>query len=347
VALIVIVAVLSGMLSAAVTLAVLRLQSQSLDVGPRVTISEESVTIQVAGKAVPAVVTVVTQDGAANPSYGSGFLYTADGYVVTTTHVVARATSLSVLLNNDPKRHDARVIDFDCETGLAVLKVDRVSGLPTLAWGDSAALRLGQTLVAVGGPLEERAVTQGVVSALHRSVVVSDPVNPLRDQTLPDTLQTSALISPGTSGGPILNAASQVVALSVSTFSSGQRIGFGLTSLSVRSDLDQILQTGQLVVPMLGAKTTDLDGPAAALRDLPAGSFIDNVTPGSPADRAGLKQGDVITQLDENRIDPAHPLGQVLRLRFKPAQRTAVTYSRGGTSSQVQLVLGGGHPVCG
>lgn len=346
-ALIVIVAVLSGMLSAAVTLAVLRLQSQSLDVGPRVTISEESVTIQVAGKAVPAVVTVVTQEGTVTPTYGSGFVYSADGYVVTTTHVIARATSLSVLLNNDPKRRDARVVDFDCETGLAVLKVDRVSSLPTLVWGDSTALRLGQTVIAVGGPLEERSVSQGVVSAVHRSLVVSDPVNPLRNQVLTDTMQTSAFISPGSSGGPILNAASQVVGLSVSSFSSGQRIGFGLTSQSLRSDLDQILQTGQLVVPTLGVRTTDLDGPAAALRDLPVGSLIESVTPGSPAERAGLKPGDVITQLDENRVDPAHPLGQVLRLDFKPSQRTAVTYVRGGSSSQVQLVLGGGHPVCG
>lgn len=346
-ALILIAAVVSGALAAGVTLAIVRLQSQSLDIGPRVTISEENVTIQVAGRAVPAVVTVLTHEGSVNPSYGSGFVYTADGYIVTTTHVIANAAGLSVLFNNDPRRHDARVIDFDCETGLAVLKVDRVSGLPTLPFGDSSALRLGQTLISIGGPLEERAVTHGVVSALHRSAVIDNPVNALRDVVVSDTVQTSAVIAPGSSGGPLLNAASQVVAVSVSAFSSGQRVGFGLASQSLRSDLDQILQTGQLVVPTLGVRATDLDSPTAALRDLPIGSVIDLVTTGSQAEKAGLKPGDVITQLDETRIDPAHPLGQVLRLRFKPGQRTAVTYFRNGTSIQVQLVLGGGHPVCG
>jgi S1-C subfamily serine protease len=350
VALILIAAITSGLVAAGVTLGVLQMQSrtnpQTLNLGSNVTISEDSAVTQVAARAVPAVVSVVTQDTGTTVSYGSGFLITSDGYIVTNLHVIANAPNLTVLFNNDPKSHPARVVDYDCQMRFAVLKVDQVSRLPTLALGDSSALKLGQTVVAVSGPLDRHSVARGIISAIHRDITVSDPLRPTRDLALSGTVQTTAPMTTGTSGGPLLNVAGQVVGVSVVALSGGDRVSFALSSVSIQPPLEQIVQTGQLIVPSVGATYTDLDTATAALRELPPGGLIRSVEPGGPADRAGIRPGDVVTQLNELRVDSAHPLGELLRAQLKPSQRVAVTFWHNGASSQVQLVLVGEHPSC-
>jgi putative serine protease PepD len=122
--------------------------------------------------------------------------------------------------------------------------------------------------------------------------------------------------------------------------------GFGLNVADITDDVQQILSSGQVVVSSLGATSTDLTQQAAALTGLPEGSQLITVDKGGPAANAGLQPGDVITQLDDVKLDAAHPLRLLLRSRFRPDQRVAVTYSRAGASTQVQLTLAGQHPVC-
>src|ERR1700676_5155573 len=122
--------------------------------------------------------------------------------------------------------------------------------------------------------------------------------------------------------------------------------GFGLNVADVQDDVQQILQTGQLVVSSLGATSTDLSPELATLSGLPVGSQLATVDKGGPADSAGLQAGDVITQLDDVKLDAAHPLRLLLRSRFHPNQRVTLTYSRASASSQVQLTLTGQHPTC-
>ncbi len=321
-----------------------RTNPQSVDIRPGATINEDSAIIQAAARARPAVVSIVT---AQSPQLqaGSGYLVTSDGYIVTSIDVIAGSTQLTVLLSSDAKLHDARLIDYDCQTAVAVLKIDQVSGLPTLAFGDPSATVNGQPVVAVAGPLTGGAVTRGIVSALHLPVTINDPTAPDKTVQLSDTIQTDATIGATTAGGPLLNVAGQVIGIAMQSASG--TTGYGLNTADIQDDVQQILQNGQVSVAWLGAATSDLSAQVAALRNLPEGSLIQSLTAGSPAAQAGLQPGDVITALDEVKLDPAHPLTLLLRSQFHVDQRVTVTFTRGGASSQVQLTLSAQHPTCG
>ncbi len=345
VAIVLIAVLLAGTVAAGVTYGVLRLQSrtnpQELNLGSRVQLTEESAIGQVTIRALPAVVTIVTDER--GQTYGSGFLVTTDGFIATSVAVVANSATLSVLLPGEGKRRDARVVDYDCATGVAVLKIDGVANLPTLSFGDSSALKVGQTVVALGGPYGETLATKGIVSAIHRSHTVVGTV-PRGPSFYSDTIQSDAAVDGSTSGGPLLNVGGQVVGMNVATGAAGG--AFALSSNSVQPVVEQIVQSGQLQVADLGVETTDLSPEQAALRGVPAGGLVLAVQAGSAAEAAGLKVGDVLTQIDDNKLDAAHPLIQLLRTRYKPAQRAVVSFTRGGASNQVELTLQGGRPVC-
>jgi putative serine protease PepD len=348
VALVVIAAIVSGAVSAGVTLAILRSQArtnpQTVDLGSNVRITEDSAIIQVADKAAPAVATVVT--GRATQGLGSAFLTTSDGYLVTNAHVVANATGLAVIFAGSSDKHDARLVDSDCRTDLAVLKVDNVANLPTLAFADVTTLRAGQSVIAVGSPLGQRAVSSGIISSLHRAVTVADPVALSTDRTYSDTIQSSAAIDPIGSGGPLLNVAGQVIGVTVAADSTTGLAGFAVSAADVRTEVEQIVRDGKLVLPDLGMVSRDLTSQDSALQGFPVGASVSSVTNGGPADLAGVKQGDIITAVDEVKLDDAHPLLQVLVNQFRPAQRVTLTLSRAGIATQVQATLGSQHPVC-
>jgi len=345
-------AVLAGLLATAivaagVTLAILRLQSrtntQQVNLRPGVTLTQDSAIVQAAAKGRPAVVSVVTQH---QPSVvrGSGYLATSDGYIVTSINVIAGANGMTVLVPGDSAPHAARLVDYDCQTGVAVIKIDRVSGLPTLAFADPTALVQGQVIVAVGGPVEGGAVTPGYVSAMHRVTAAKDPVNLGHMLQFSDTIQTNVAIDDGTSGGPLLNVSSQVIGISM--VSPTELAGFGLNVADIQDDVQQILSTGQVQVASLGATTSDVTPESAALGGLPEGAQLLIVEKGGPAASAGLQNGDVITQIDDVKLDSAHPLSLLLRSRFHASQRVTVTYTRGSSSTQAELTLTGQHPTC-
>ena len=339
----------TALVAAGVTLAVLQFQSrtntQQVNLRSGVTISEDSAIVQAAARARPAVVSVVTQQQPAI-SRGSGYLATTDGYIVTSVNVIAGAGGMTVLIQGDNKTHEARLVDYDCQTGVAVVKIDKVSGLPTLAFADPTALVQGQRTVAVGGPFEGGSVTPGYVSAMHRVVSIPNPSSSSQTIELSDIIQTSAAIDAGTAGGPLLNVGGQVIGIAMQSQPAAGANGFGLNVADIQDDVQQILQTGQVVVSSLGATSTDLSPELASLSGLPAGSQLVVVDKGGPAASAGLQAGDVITQLDDVKLDAAHPLRLLLRSRFHPNQRVTVSYTRGGASTQTQLTLTGQHPTC-
>jgi len=337
----------TALVAAGVTLLILRLESrtntQQVNLRPGVTLIQDSAIVQAAAKARPAVVSVVTQQ---QPTVvrGSGYLATSDGYIVTNINVIAGATGMTVLIPGDATAHDARLVDYDCQTGVAVIKIDKVSGLPTLAFADPTALVQGQVIVAVGGPVDGNAISPGYVSAMHRLASVRDPVNLGRTLQLSDTIVTNGPIDGGTSGGPLLNVGSQVVGIAID--SSSTVSGFGLNVADIQDDVQQILSSGQVVVASVGAVTTDVTPENAALNGLPEGSQVVSVDKGGPAAAAGLRAGDVITQIDDVRIDSAHPMSLLLRSRFHPNQRVTVTYTRAVASTQAELTLTSRHPTC-
>ena len=341
------ITLLAAVVAGGVTFGVLHFESrtntQTVDLHSGVTISEDSAIVQAASRAKPAVVSVVTSQQPLLQA-GSGYLITSDGYIVTSINVIAGAVSMTVLVSGDSKLHNARLVDYDCQTAVAVLKIDQVNGLPTLAFGDPAAVVGGQVLVAVAGPLDGGAVTRGIVSSLHRPLLVTDPVAPDRMVQISDTIQTDAVIDSSTTGGPLLNLAAQVIGIAMQ--GTPGATGYGLNTADIQDEVQQILQTGQVTVSSLGAATTDIDPQLAALRNLPEGSLVSSVSVDGPAAAAGLQPGDVITQLDDVKLDAAHPLALLLRSQFHVNQRVTVTYTRLGISSQVQLTLVGRHPTC-
>jgi putative serine protease PepD len=344
-----IAAVVAGLLvvalvSAGVSLAVLRYQSrtnpQQIDLRG-VTISEDSAIVKAAAKATPAIVSIVTKQPP-SVARGSGYLATSDGYVITNIDVISGATAMTILIPGEAKPHDARLVDYDCQTGVAVLKMDGVRSLPTLAFADPNALVQGQIVVAVSGPFDGSAITPAHVSAIHRLVASIDTVGGGRIVQYSDTIQISATIDRGTAGGPLLNVGGQVIGIAMAS----SRGGFGLAVADIIDDVQQIVSTGQVTVASIGATTTDLTPEVAALSGLPQGAQVVTLIKGGPAASAGLQVGDVITQIDDVKLDAAHPLSLLLRARFHGNQRVTATYLRGTSSQQAELTLTGQHPTC-
>jgi S1-C subfamily serine protease len=314
------------------------------------TLTEESAVINVAdqdGKAVVEIKTTVSSPDQFLQQelhgIGSGFIVRSDGYIVTNNHVVEGARLLQVILRDQAKTYDARVVGTSPDDDVAVLKVD-AQDLPALNWGDSSSLKVGQLAIAIGSPLgQQNSVTKGVISALHRSISVPDPTSGLTENIL-NAIQTDAQINPGNSGGPLLNSAGQVVGVNfaIEQAQAGPGLGFALDGNAARDIANQLIQTGHVNRPFLGVTYQQLDETAAAANALVVGAWVTDITAGSPAARAGIKVHDVITKVNSQAIDDLHPLKDVLR-QYAPGTRVSVTIYRGGKTQTLQVTLGT-HP---
>ncbi|TMC30841.1 MAG: PDZ domain-containing protein [Chloroflexi bacterium] len=313
-------------------------------------LTEESAVINVADQDGKAVVEIKTTISSADTfiqqeqhGIGSGFIVRSDGYIVTNNHVVENARQLQVVLRDQAKAYDARVVGTSPDDDVAVLKIDAQS-LPTLNFGDSSALKVGQLAIAIGSPLgQQNSVTKGVISALHRSISVPDPTTGNTENIL-NAIQTDAQINPGNSGGPLLNSAGQVVGVNfaIEQAQAGPGLGFALDGNAARDIANQLIQTGHVNRPFLGVTYQQLDETAAAANGLVVGALVTDITPGSPADHAGVKVHDVITKVNDQAIDDLHPLKDVLR-QYAPGTKVSVTVYRGGKNQTLQVTLGT-HP---
>ncbi len=233
---------------------------------------------------------------------GSGVIISPDGYILTANHVVDGAVNVKVTLH-DRRILNAKVIGVDKLTDLAVLKVD-TTGLPSIAWGDSTKLQPGQTVLAFGSPFGyfQFSVTRGIVSALNRpNPFADDPRKP------GGFIQSDAAINPGNSGGPLVDAHGELVGINtIIATNSGSfaGAGFAVPSQIARATAEQLIKHGKVDHGYLGIGMNDVTPDNAHFFNLPdaAGAIVSQVTPDSPAARAGLKQGDVITQLNGEKI---------------------------------------------
>ena len=313
-------------------------------------LTEESAVISVAdqdGKAVVEIKTTISSPDlilqTEQHGIGSGFIVRSDGYIVTNNHVVENARQLQVILRDGAKKFDARVIGTSPEDDVAVIKVD-AQNLPALSWGDSSALKVGQLAIAIGSPLgQQNSVTKGVISALHRFISIPNPSTGQVENIL-NAIQTDAQINPGNSGGPLLNSAGQVVGVNfaIEQAQAGPGLGFALDGNAARDIANQLIQTGHVNRPFLGVTYTQLDETAAAANGVVVGAVVTAITPGSPADRAGIKVHDVITKVNDQAIDDSHPLKDVLR-QYAPGTKVSITISRAGKNQTLQVALGT-HP---
>jgi putative serine protease PepD len=277
-------------------------------------------------RAYKGVVEITVSTDGAQQAQGSGFVYDSNGDIVTNQHVVAGASSISVRFWNG-KTYDATLAGTDRSTDLAVVKVSAPdSELYPLSLGDSSTLAVGDGVVAIGSPFGlEETVTSGIVSALHRSI---DAPN---NFTIPDSIQTDAAINHGNSGGPLLNGNAQVVGVNAqirSDSGGNEGVGFAIPSGTVRSVVSQLISTGQAEHAYLGVS---LDSASPNAR-------VAGVRKGTPAAKAGLKTGDVVTVFAGTRVSTSEDLARAINAH-KPGDIVSLTYTRDGKSHTVTLKL--------
>jgi serine protease Do len=232
---------------------------------------------------------------------GTGFVISADGLIVTNKHVVADTTAKYKILINNNDSEDVVNIYRDPLTDLAILKINK-TGLTPLPLGDSDQVKVGQTAIAIGTALGEfnSTVTKGVVSGLGRSITAGSPFE--GSENLSNVIQTDAAINPGNSGGPLLNSNGQVIGVNVAVSQSGQNIGFALPINLIKQSINNFKTTGEFDRPFIGVSYRMISKQTALMNDVPAGAYVQTVIAGSPAEKAGFKQGDIITEIDGKKL---------------------------------------------
>ena len=265
---------------------------------------------------------------------GSGFIVSAEGYVITNEHVVNQATGITVTVNGFPEPVAAKVIGADQELDLAVLKLETNQPLSAVNLGDSAALRPGEWVIAIGNPYGlDHTVTAGVVSALGRPIQIED-------RLYRNLIQTDAAINPGNSGGPLLNLAGQVIGINTAVNAQAQGIGFAIPINTVKEVLDDLINRGKVVRPYLGVYMKQISSDIAYSLKLPdqQGALISEVVPNSPAQKAGLQALDVIRKINDQPTSDPEDLRQKLR-GFKAGDEVALEIIREGKTMTAGVVL--------
>jgi serine protease Do len=273
---------------------------------------------------------------------GSGLIITPDGYIVTNNHVVENATQIRVTLN-DRRVYTAKLVGSDKLNDLAVIKID-AKGLTDIAWGDSTKLRPGQTVLAFGSPFGyfQFSVTRGIVSALDRPNPYSD------DPRKPgDFIQTDAAINPGNSGGPLVDAHGELIGINtfiITNNGSFAGAGFAIPSQIVKASADEIIKSGSVHHGYLGISMNDVTPDNASFFNLPdaTGAIVSQVTPDSPADRAGLKSGDVLRELEGKKIVNGGAL-QVAVSQLAPGASITLGILRDGKPEKINVKVGEFH----
>jgi S1-C subfamily serine protease len=258
---------------------------------------------------------------------GSGFVLSADGYIVTNNHVVDGASDITVTLD-DGKTEKAELVGADPRADLAVLHINRTDLTP-LALGDSDKIQVGDSVVAIGNALDlgaEPTVTGGLISAKERTI--TEP----NGSVLVDLIQTDAAISPGNSGGPLLDMTGHVVGINTAVAGQGQNIGFAI-AINRANDLIKQLRNGEVPQHALLGVTTQ------ANTNGDPGAVVVSVQAGSAADQAGIKEGDVITDLDGDSVGGPEDLAALIA-GHQPGDKVTVKFQRGGKSQSIDVTLG-------
>ncbi|SEN14476.1 S1C family serine protease [Cryobacterium luteum] len=384
-------ALVGGSSGAGITALIMSNQNNGVPVsqaaGPSNVVVNDSTSVNqitaVAAKASPSVVTIDVANGASGGT-GSGVILTEDGYVLTNTHVVTldgAASDVTIeVKSNDGKLYTATLVGTDPISDLAVIKLTDASGLTPISWGDSSELNVGDSAIAIGAPLGlSGTVTDGIVSALNRSITVASSAAPSSpDETVPDegqsqnpfffdfpdqngeqsqgsqsatasialpVIQTDAAINPGNSGGALLNGQGELIGINVAIASAGTTtassaagsigVGFSIPSNFAKRIADEIIANGAATHGLLGASVKD----ASSSTSSTVGALIVEATSGGAAEKAGLAEGDVVTNF--NGVPITDSIDLTAQVRVLPAGGTAdLTYVRDGKSITVSVTVG-------
>ncbi len=342
----------------------------SLPEQPVKVVTEESVTINIVKNVGPSVVTVEevlpaaqsqqplnvgpfqifglpqqqpTQTPSQPQAIGSGFVVTSDGIIATNKHVVSDVGGKYQIVTNNQKTYTVQNIYRDPLNDIALLKIDLSQNpgvtLKPVTLGDSSHLQVGQYVVAIGTALGEfnNTVTTGVISGLGRSITAGDQFQGYIEN-LNNVIQTDAAINPGNSGGPLVNSSQQVIGINTAVSQSGQNIGFALPISILKDSIANFNQTGQFNRPYLGVSYQMLSKQAALLNGVVQGAYVESVVSGSPAEKAGITQGDIITKFDGQTVTVSTELAALISKK-KIGDTVKISVWRNGKLADISAIL--------
>ena len=320
-------------------------------------VSEESVVIKVAEEASPSVVTVSVEtparrvlqlnplggfssrvEGGTPQDIGTGFIVSADGLIVTNKHVVSGAPGAKYkVITKDDQEYEVRLISKDPANDIAILKIE-ATGLKPVELGESANLKVGQFVVAIGTALGEfrHTVTTGVISGLGRGITAGSIFEGYVER-LDNVIQTDAAINPGNSGGPLLNSAGQVIGINVAIAQDAQNVGFAIPVDTVKSALSQYNSTGSFPAKAyLGVEYQMISQAAAEANSVPQGAYVVRVVAGSPAEVGDVQAEDIITKIDGEALTSDNTLAEVMAGK-KPGESLKLDIWRNGEGLSLSL----------
>ena len=327
-------------------------------------VKEESVVIEVVEQVSPSVVTVAIEtprrrileydpfsglrqriEGGEDQDIGTGFVISKEGLIITNKHVVSDKTSSYKVITNDNQEYEVQEISRDPSNDLAILKIDPSTssgqGLKPVELGTSENLKVGQFVIAIGTALGEfrSTVTTGIISGIGRGITAGSAFQGYVER-LDNVIQTDAAINPGNSGGPLLNSAGQVIGVNVAVAAGAENIGFAIPIDVVKTAIDNFKQTGNFASkPFLGIEYSMITEEAAILNSVPQGAYVANVITGSPAEKAGIVAGDIVTKLDGEELKNAEGgLAEVISKK-KAGQSVEIEIWRDGETLKISAIL--------
>lgn len=310
----------------------------------------------VVSKVAPGVVSIVTEirsTGFFGQSYtsnaaGTGMIVSGDGYILTNKHVIEGANAVQVVLDDGSTYSDVEIIGADPLNDVAFLKIKNVENLPTVKLGDSKTVTAGQQVIAIGNALGQyqNTVTSGVISGTGRSLTATSS-DYSTSETLTDMIQTDAAINSGNSGGPLVNAAGEVIGINTATSAEADGIGFAIPISSVKGQLNNIIQNGKADRAYIGVYYVTITPDVATAYDLPvtSGAYLYSASQYSaivadgPGAKAGLKEKDIITKINGISLGQAGSVSSIIG-EYKPGDTIQLTILRDGKEKTLKLTLG-------
>jgi serine protease Do len=327
-------------------------------------VQESSAVVNVAKTVSPSVVSITTQtvvagqsifglstgDSTTQEGAGTGMILTSDGLILTNNHVIAGGGTITVI-TSDGKQYKGTVVAANTTQDYAFVRIG-ATGLKPVSLGDSSAVQIGQGVVAIGNALGQfsNTVTSGIISGEGRPVTASDDGSSdstTSSENLQDLFQTDAAINPGNSGGPLVNLAGQVIGMDTAVAGNAQNIGFAIPINEIKSAVASVKSSGTIQRPYLGVRYEPITPDVVASQNLSVnqgalviGDSADAaVVAGSPADKAGIKSGDIITKVGSQTIDSNHSLTSLIA-NYKPGDKVTLTILRNGKTQTVAVTVG-------
>lgn len=302
---------------------------------------------EVANRLAPAVVSILVEGRSSSVSAGTGMIITSDGYILTNKHVVDGARSITIITDNNDTYENVKLVGTDPTNDVAILKVN-AKDLPIVTLGDSKTIIIGQQVIAIGNALGQyqNTITSGIISGLGRSLTAYSSDYSMSEE-LSDMIQTDAAINAGNSGGPLVNAAGEVIGINTAVSSEGSNLGFAIPISSVKGLIKSVIEEGRVTRSYAGVRYFNITPDIAIEYDLPVTSgaylFTDSSEPavieGSPAADAGLETGDIITKVNGISIGRSGSFSSLLG-EYAPGDTVQLEILRDGETKTLKLTLG-------